>query len=1011
MNDSSRGNPVRIYLLVAIVAVLVYWNAMRNMLVYDSMFMIESNQTFRDAANADGYLGKIAALGQLWHEGFWDGVNKTLEASRTVAGQALYRPLMMLSLGITYVTFGAKPIAFNILNLLMHLISSYLVARLAWRLSQNRTVTLIAGVLFAAHPLHAEAVAYAVGIGETQATAFSLAALLTYGSAVKSNRFLIGRYLLSILLFAIALFTKESAAATIILIVLFDFARREEAPQLRQRLFTLLGFLVIVAINMIVRYEVIGRLTPDGALIGRLDNPLINEPFMVRLATGCTLYLRVIQLFLIPIGQSPDYSFNELPIARSLLEPAALSAFLVLAAMTAYGIALLRRSPTLAFGFLLFLFSFGPLSNIPLAHGTIFGERLTYFPSVGLALAAGVLLTQLLKWADSKGGAAWRVARATIFLLLVTYGYAAAMRNRIYKSHDSIYEEMVRASPNSARAAYLHGENERRKKIEKRGGNLAQAVIDQRRAIQILPEFAQARMQLGITLSEQGEYEVGIKELELLRAMLPDNPWATAFKSEITRAIQSIWAKMAGEDRSANGSLKENKALAALILSMEEEHRDSPNDLQKIRDLATLYMAVERFKDAEQLLQQTLVSVPGDDGVESLLAQALVANNKTKEAIVLIDQLLDSPDPGARNIATLYKHIDLYAAAQMADAQGEKQQADELFAKSKALATQYIEAKGDRAIPYFNRAMIHRRENDLTAAMKDLQAALTVEPSFSPSWLELPRVAIALGAFNENLVKYFTQVEKDKPTLIEADPDFQIGFARVLEAMGRPEDALLRVEKAIQLGLNGATPHAYLGALLNRLERYDECVRRLGEAERKNDISFPDLIEQMGVALFESEHYDLAEAAFRRGVGRAKDLVPTDPNTFTFWVFQLQFQLGKTLLRIKDREPEGRSLLAEVQRDLELLLANLPPNDSGNRKTVEAKRAYVIRQVAWGLRNVPSMKNDAQAIQLLEEALNRVLALELKQVAQDLGADLLEALRATGQEDKAKEIESKLPKS
>ena len=41
-------------------------------------------------------------------------------------------------------------------------------------------------------------------------------------------------------------------------------------------------------------------------------------------------------------------------------------------------------------GFLLFLFSFGPLSNIPLAHGTIFGERLTYFPSVGLALAAGL---------------------------------------------------------------------------------------------------------------------------------------------------------------------------------------------------------------------------------------------------------------------------------------------------------------------------------------------------------------------------------------------------------------------------------------------------------------------------------------------------------------------------------------------------------------------------------------------------------------------------------------------
>ncbi len=1010
MFETHSAKPGRIYWLVAFVAVIVFANALKNGLVYDSSFMMESNVTFREIAQQDGFFHKLMGLGRLFHEGFWDGVNRALDPSRRIAGQALYRPLMMVVLGASYLWKGASAQPLLVLNLIYHVLASLLVTRLAYRLAMDRRVAAIAGLLFAAHPLHSEAVAYVVGLGETQATMFSLLALLLYGNAVKAGSFKLPRYALCLVAFTIAIFTKENAAILLVLLPLFDLARRGEAPALKPRLFAYLGFAVVVGFNVIVRYNVLGTLKPDPSVISQLDNPLIRQPFMVCLATGCTLFTRVLHLFVVPWGQSADYSFNELPIAKSLGEPAAMSAFAVLAAMTLGGLMLLRKVPAIGFGLLFFLFAFGPVSNIFIQHGTIFGERLTYFPTVGLCLATGAILVGMLSALEKKSDGLARATRATLTALLVLFCVLCAIRNRAYATNTSIYEDMVKTAPGSARAWYLRGENERRKKVEEKAGDIARAIADYKRAIDIWTEFYPARITLAKALAAQGEIQNALLLLRQTHDMLPpNNPAADPLRKQIeqtTLEIQGLIGK-SGDPAAAAAMLKQ------LQEDLEAYLKDHPDDVPTISQLFLIYKGQGQSDVAERLVRAALLAKPDNEPLALLLASHLLSVSTSKEqsaeAMAKIVQLEKATDPEVRNNAKLYHAIDLFTGAMAALQANEKERYEDLLTQAEKLLDEYIANGGTRGVGYYHRALIRERRGRLEDAEKDLQESLRHEPSFQPAFEELARVAVALAQFNDTTLKFFESLEKDQPTTYRDNAEFQYGFGLLYEGLGKLEEAISRIDNAIRLGLNGSKPFAKLGSLLSRLGRYDECALRMRDAEKTYKLSNPDLLEQEGAALFELKRFDEAVAVLKRGLESATSLAQNDPATWGGWVPQMKFQLGKTKLRLENQESEGFQLLQQVLADYETQIG-LAPKDSADAKIYKTKLAYTLRQLGWGLQNGKSQRDVAKALETLNEALRIVTEVDNKDAMQDIGEDLREALIAAGKTDDADKVNKALPK-
>src|SRR5438105_9437983 len=97
-------------------------------------------------------------------------------------GGQMYRPLPLASFAMGWAIGGAHPLLFHTINLLWHAVVAVSVAALTRRLA-DMTAAFVAGLIFAVHPVHVEAVAHVVGLGEVMAA--SAVCLAVYAVMVR----------------------------------------------------------------------------------------------------------------------------------------------------------------------------------------------------------------------------------------------------------------------------------------------------------------------------------------------------------------------------------------------------------------------------------------------------------------------------------------------------------------------------------------------------------------------------------------------------------------------------------------------------------------------------------------------------------------------------------------------------------------------------------------------------------------------------------------------------------
>lgn len=90
----------------------------------------------------------------------------------------------MASFKLNHALAGFRPAGFHAVNVLLHCAATALVVRLGRLLLPTRWAVGAAGALFAAHPVHTEAVAGIVGRADLMACNFYLIALLAYAKHV-----------------------------------------------------------------------------------------------------------------------------------------------------------------------------------------------------------------------------------------------------------------------------------------------------------------------------------------------------------------------------------------------------------------------------------------------------------------------------------------------------------------------------------------------------------------------------------------------------------------------------------------------------------------------------------------------------------------------------------------------------------------------------------------------------------------------------------------------------------
>lgn len=91
-----------------------------------------------------------------------------------------YRPLCTLSFRLNYALHALRPWGFHLLNVVLHGLVTALFTAFSRQLLGGGLWSLLAGLLFASHPVHTEAVSGVVGRADVGAALFFLLSLLCY---------------------------------------------------------------------------------------------------------------------------------------------------------------------------------------------------------------------------------------------------------------------------------------------------------------------------------------------------------------------------------------------------------------------------------------------------------------------------------------------------------------------------------------------------------------------------------------------------------------------------------------------------------------------------------------------------------------------------------------------------------------------------------------------------------------------------------------------------------------
>jgi Flp pilus assembly protein TadD len=621
--------PAPAFLLPAAVALLAALPSLSPGFIHDDHRLIEQNRLVQETARLPDILAR----------GYW-----TVD-DRQVPN--LYRPVTILSFALNRLLTGPDAFGFRVVDLLLHVLVTLLVAAVARRViaaAGGASATAGAGavaaaLLFAAHPVHTEALGLVVGRSELLMALFTLLALVL---------FLDGRRAAPLLLLPLAIFSKESGIAAPLLLLAAD--RLRPAPRASLR-FHALAFGVVAAC-LALRSFVLGGIAPQ-AFTHFIDNPIAHLPWPRSLFTALAALGRYAVLLVWPWNLSIDYSFASIPEAASLFDPRALFGSLCVLAVAAGAVAAWTKRPAVAFAILLLALPLLPVANLLLPIGTILAERLLYLPSAGLCLLGGLAFGAAVASGRNERR---RLAVAALAVVTPVFAARSLWRYRDWKDDRAIFAAAVRLYPDNVRARFNYGA------ASERAHDDAEAERAYRHAVQVWPQFSDAHYNLAGVLGRAGRWREAGEEY---RAALEDQPGNVTYlvnaghaasQAGDVAAARRLLERAVDLDASSAPAWTDLGAVrlqagdaAGALAAWREAARLAPGDPEKLANLALAHEAAGQGDEAVAAWRDAAAARPQDPILRYRFGRALERAGRAEEAAAAYRESMrlapDSPVP------------------------------------------------------------------------------------------------------------------------------------------------------------------------------------------------------------------------------------------------------------------------------------------------------------------------------------------------------------------------------
>jgi tetratricopeptide (TPR) repeat protein len=563
----------------ALLAILLYLPTLRHEFVFDDRGAILENPLMLD----------LADLPRLFVAPYWNtpGVSSRLYRPVTSATFAIDRALAS----------GFNPSLSHGINALLHGVATWLVTLVALSVLGAPLPACLAGLMFAVHPVHVEAVAGVVGRSEILAACGILSALLCHRAAQRHSRHETALLVAAPSLSLLAMLSKESAMVAPFLCGLLDLAFPHAGSIRRRRTLLYAGHGLAVFSALVLRATALGGLG-EGP-IAFVDNPAASAGPIAGRLTALSCVARYAWLLAWPASLSADYSFDQIPVLRTLAEPLVLAGAALVLGSCVGGFLLLRRWPVAGFALLAAAISFALTSNLVLFIGTLLAERLLYMPSVGFCLLLGALVASAGRTRFA------RMAVVASLGLCALASWRTTVRIPDWRDDLTLYRSAAAVSPRSARIRYNLGN------VYLRAGRFAPAEQEYRTALSIYPDFTDAIANLGMALLQQGRAREALEFLARAVQRMPGN-------AEVVVNLGSAY-RAAGDPRRAREQFRR-------AIEMDPASASAWNNLGSIA--LSLGDATEAVDD----LARAVAADPTYAIYRVNLADALMATGRKEEA-------------------------------------------------------------------------------------------------------------------------------------------------------------------------------------------------------------------------------------------------------------------------------------------------------------------------------------------------------------------------------------------
>jgi tetratricopeptide (TPR) repeat protein len=406
--------------LVGLLAFALYFPTLKYDFVWDDQELIVNNERLATATAADLFGSRF--------------MPSNLDSS--AVHSPYYRPLATLSFVVDRRLFGLNSRDYHLHSMLLNALVSVLFALLAYLLFHSSWAMILAGIVFALHPAHAESVAFISGRSDVLMTLFALVALI--GALVRSRwkrghpsegcpLFLV----LTVPAYFLSLLAKETSYLLPLVVLVLAVTKGD----LRSSRSLLIGLAVAAVVYLALRAVAL-KGTPTTVTV----LPVWQYPVMVLNVLGTYLAILVFPFgYHVLVQQSPAIG---VPSVFTLLGSAVIFIPLLL-------LPLLQRLRSGAWlGYCLMIGSLLPVTNVISLGVAYAAERLAYLPSAGIILLVAALLHELI----ARKPALRVPVVAVLGLYIVALPWSLYSRLPTWRNQLTLFRAMVQDQPNSAYA-------------------------------------------------------------------------------------------------------------------------------------------------------------------------------------------------------------------------------------------------------------------------------------------------------------------------------------------------------------------------------------------------------------------------------------------------------------------------------------------------------------------------------------------------------------------------------